>query len=347
MPIGGFEMPSLKTFVETDLVERYSTSLPALLIQATFGLTCTALAIIGRIGVDMFAPGAGPFALIYPVTLISTLFGRWQSGLITLALSFLWVWYFVLSSAQSYASANPDDAHRAIVNACSAGLVLVLAEMFRHGVQSASRQRDVEISRRDTLLKELDHRTKNNFMIVTSLLQLQMRQLKSKEAKEAFGAAASRVHSIAAAHEYLYAHRDELNSDEMPVKEYLHSLANSIFSGLFTEDTVELDLSIDETVLQRDQVVAIGMVLNEIMTNAAKHAFAPGQPGTISVEFRTNPSSWNLIVSDSGRGMDAEVGSPGLGTSLIQAFATKAGAEVATEQLHPGTRVTIVGAVAS
>lgn len=339
-------MPGLKTFVEIDLIERYSTALPASVIQTVFGLTCTSVAIVGRIGVDMLAPGAGPFALIYPVTLISTLFGRWQSGLITLVLSFLWVWYFVLSPTHTFVFHNPDDANRAIVNACSAALVLLLAELFRRGVHSASRQRDAEISKRDMLLKELDHRTKNNFMIVTSLLQLQMRQLKSKEAKDAFGAAVSRVHSIAAAHQYLYVHRDDFDNDTMPIKEYLQTLVTNIFSGLFIEDTVKLKLFIDDTVLQRDQAIAIGLVLNEVMTNAAKHAFEPGQPGSISVEFRSEPTRWNLVISDNGRGVSAKTGTSGLGTSLIQAFATKAGAEVETEQLNPGTRVTIVGAVA-
>ena len=347
MPTGGVEMPSLKTLVETDLIGRYSTALPAALIQTVFGLTCTSVAIIGRTGVDMFAPGAGPFALIYPVTLISTLFGRWQSGLITLVLSFLWVCYFVLSPTHTFVFQNPDDANRAIVNACSAGLVLLLAELFRRGVQSAVRERDSEISKRDMLLEELDHRTKNNFMIVTSLLQLQMRELKSKEAKDAFGAAVSRVHSIAAAHQYLYVHRDDFDNDSMPVKDYLQTLVTNIFSGLFVEDTVKLKVSIDDTVLQRDQAIAIGLVLNEVMTNAAKHAFEPGQPGAISVEFRTNPENWNLVVSDNGKGMSANPGSSGLGTSLIQAFATKAGAEVETEQLNPGTRVTVVGAMAA
>ncbi len=340
-------MADFKSVVETDLVARYSTTLPTPLVQGVFGLTCTAVAVVGRVGVDLFAPGAGPFALIYPVILISTLFGRWVSGVVTYVSSFLWVWYFVLSPTHSFAFQNPADAHRAIVNACSAGLVLLLAELFRRGVQSASRQRDAEISKRDMLLEELDHRTKNNFMIVTSLLQLQMRELKSKEAKDAFGAAVSRVHSIAAAHQYLYVHRDDFDNDSMPVKDYLQTLVTNIFSGLFVEDTVKLKVSIDDTVLQRDQAIAIGLVLNEVMTNAAKHAFEPGQPGAISVEFRTNPENWNLVVSDNGKGMSANPGSSGLGTSLIQAFATKAGAEVETEQLNPGTRVTVVGAMAA
>ncbi len=347
MPNRDFELPSLRTLVETDLVARYSTVLPPLLVQVILALTCTSLVIIARMGVDVFWPGAGPFALIFPMVLTATLFGRWQSGVMTFVLSFLWVWYFVFAPSHSFAFHSEADAHRAIVNAGSAGLVLVFAEMFRRGVQTAARERDTEISNCDILLRELDHRTKNNFMIVTSLLQLQMRQLKSQESKDAFGIAVSRIHSISAAHEYLYDHRSEIDGGKLPVKEYLESLINNIFSGLFSEDTVELNVSIDNMRIQRDQAIAIGLVLNEVMTNAAKHAFEPGKPGKLSVEFRADPAKWNLVVSDNGKGLDNKSGSTGLGSTLIQAFATKAGAEVATEQLHPGTRVTVVGTVAA
>ena len=347
MPSNDFEFPPIKTVVETDLIARYSTVLPTWLVQVIFALTCTSMVIIARMGVDVFWAGAGPFALIFPMVLIATLFGRWQTGLMTFGLSFSWVWYFVFTPTHTFAFHSVEDTHRAVVNAGSAVFVLLFAELFRRGVQSAVRQRDSEISNRDILLRELDHRTKNNFMIVISLLQLQMRNLKSNEAIDAFGAAVRRIHSISIAHESLYIHEVGIYSSRIPVKQYLESLVTNIFEGLFAGNSVKLNVSIDNMDLPRDQAIAIGLVLNEVMTNAAKHAFEPEQPGTVSVEFRADPTKWNLVVSDNGRGVSTKPGASGLGSTLIKAFATKAGAEVATEQLHPGTRVTVSGPVAA
>jgi hypothetical protein len=188
---------------EFDIVDQLANRFQPASVQAVFGLACTALMVAGRVPVDVIAPTAGPFALIYPVTLIATLFGRWLAGVITATTAFLWAWYFVLPDPWSFHFARVSDVARLIVNLVSVTTVLVLAEIFRQAVRKAAAERDIELKHTALLLRELDHRTKNNFMIVESLLDLQRRRQKSPEARAALEAAVGRVHSFVAANQAL------------------------------------------------------------------------------------------------------------------------------------------------
>jgi hypothetical protein len=102
---------------EFDIVDQLANRFQPASVQAVFGLACTALMVAGRVPVDVIAPTAGPFALIYPVTLIATLFGRWLAGVITATTAFLWAWYFVLPDPWSFHFARVSDVARLIVKA--------------------------------------------------------------------------------------------------------------------------------------------------------------------------------------------------------------------------------------
>ncbi len=338
--------PSLREwllrFGEIDVVEARPRGLPSLVAEILFGLACTGGMIAVRLAIDLVAPTAGPFSLIYPAVLISTLFGRWRAGLATFVTAFLFAWYFVLPDPQSFRFAVASDAPRTVVNACSALVILLFAEMFRGAVRRAAGERDAEIAFRDLLLREIDHRMKNNFMIVGSLLELPRRRQASEEAREALASAAARIHSFTAAHQALYEDGGRLH--DVAMGEYLRTLTRNIVDALFLPERIELRLAADDVTLPRDKAVSIGLVLNEAVTNAAKHAFGPDERGAIAVEFRAEGPDWRLTIADDGRGgAPAPGASNGLGSSLIVAFAERAGAQVTTERLEPGTRVVLRG----
>ena len=192
-----------RSLSEFDVVERAEGWLPAPVAQVLFAGVCIVALVLVRALVDLVAP-AGPFALIYPTVLIATLYGRWGAGLITYLAAFAWTWFFVLpDSSRSLISAS-NELSRLIVNGMTVMVILVFAELFRAAVRHAAHRRDREIANRDLLLRELDHRTKNNFMIVASLLALQKRRETSPEAQAALSVAAARVDSFAAAHQALH-----------------------------------------------------------------------------------------------------------------------------------------------
>ncbi len=325
---------------EFDIAERLSPPIPPFITQLCFGIICTLIGVLARGGVDLISPAAGPFSLIYPTILFSTLFGRWLSGAVTLALSFLHAWYFVLPAHMSFDFVVAEDAQRTIINGVAAGVILLLAELFRRAVRRAVNERKAEVASRDLLLREIDHRIKNNFAIVASLLSMQEQRQTSEEARQALSTAAARVHSIAAAHTALYSDGDKANLVQMTT--YLGSLTQNLSKALFVDDTV-LRLEAESALMPRDLAVAIGLIVNEAVTNASKHAFRDIDKGEIIVTFEADASSYRLQVADNGRGIGEAARKDGLGSSLIEAFAKRAGGELNITSSPKGTNVELTG----
>ncbi|HWA61287.1 MAG TPA: sensor histidine kinase [Caulobacteraceae bacterium] len=336
---------TLQRFGEFDIVERWSPPLPPLAAQLLFGLACSAVEIAVRSALDLAAPSAGPYALIYPATVLATLYAGWPAGVVTLTTCFLWAWYYVLPAPRTFVFSSPDDAARTLVNAVSATVILVFAEVFRRAVRRAAGERDREIAQRDLWLREIDHRMKNNFAVVASLLDLQRRREASGETRAALAAASTRVQSFAAAHQSLYAAGG--GPTEVEMSAYLRTLADQVVAALFLPDRIALEVDLEPLDLPRDQAVSIGLVLNEAVTNAAKHAFGPEDEGVIRVAFRSFGDGWSLVVQDNGRGAPQGLAGSGLGGSLMEAFARRAGGTLVIEPLQPGFSVSLTGAGAA
>ncbi len=335
-----------KRIGEFDPVERLSDRISPIVSEILFGALCFAVAVLTRAVVDLFSPGAGPFSLIYPAIMISTLYGRWQAGMVTFFLAFFHAWYFVLPEPASFVFANPADASRTMVNGAAALVILFFAEAFRNTVSRAKADRERELATQVDLMRELEHRTKNNFAMVASLLTLQQRTTGSAEAQEALRSAATRVRSFAAIHEAIYA--SETYTNEIPLHPYLAPLVRQLAEGLFQDRAVTIELHCDPVSVPRDRAVALGLIVNELVTNAAKHAFPDQQTGRILVEYRApEDGPWRLVVSDDGIGSfqtaTTEANTPsGLGSQLLQAFATTAGGSVTVEHTPTGTIAQLV-----
>jgi two-component sensor histidine kinase len=225
----------------------------------------------------------------------------------------------------------------------SATLTVALAETFRRAVHRATRERDREIADRDLMLSEFEHRVKNNFQIVASMLDIQRRRVSDPAASEALGAAMMRVDSIARAHRHLY--RDG-QASEVNVSDYLEDLCNALSDALLLRGGVTLSCDADAAPIQRDHAVSIGLIVNELVTNAAKHAFAGRETGTIRVSWKRKPEGgWRLIVADDGAGLPPgrrpKRTDGGLGQRLVEAFAKQAGGTLTTASDAGGTRVTM------
>lgn len=315
--------------------------MPPYVTMVVFGVLCAVAVVLLRMGLSSSIGGAGPYSLIYPAILISTLFGRWQSGLVCWIISFLYAWYFILPSAGSFLFDNPQDAPRTLINGTSALVIVIFAETFRRAVQRAVQERDEELAARELLLRELDHRTKNNFAMVASLLDMQRRQQVSAEAHDVLTTAAARVQSFAAIHTSLYSGNRFVEAVSM--RDYLGALTSQLQSALFDEKGVQITLSTEELMMPRDRALAIGLVMNEIVTNAAKHAFDMDSAGTIEIVFTArSEDDWCLSICDDGRGMGEDVtvarANAGLGSRLIDAFTRKAGGHLSVEPRERGTK---------
>lgn len=327
---------------ELDLPNRLAPAVPRGVTQFGFGVLCSSSAILVRALLDGVAAGGGaPFALCFPAMMLATLFARWQAGVVTATLGITYGYYYTVPPSGTFRSngvATPLTVGFIVVAAI---ITVALAELFRRSVRRATAERDRQIADRDLLLQEIDHRMKNNFAIVASILDIQRRRL-SGEAAEALGTALYRVESIARAHRHLY--RGTGQSDAVQMRAYLGDLCAALADALLLRGGVTLACSVDEAEVPRDRAVSIGLIVNELVTNAAKHAFTDRVGGTISVGFRKRPGGWTLIVSDDGVGMHAAAPAGpdhGLGSRLIPAFARQANGTLATESGPHGTVVTM------
>lgn len=327
---------------ELDLPDRLAPAVPPAITSIAFGLVCCGLIFFIRLLIDLVAPGGAPFALLFPGSVLATLFGRWLAGAVTGTISTLYVWYIQFPIHYSFEFENRQGFYSLIVVALSCVFVIAIAEIFRRAVRRVAAERDREIAERDLFLAEVEHRVKNNFAVVTSLIELQRRRAPDDASREALAAALARIESIARAHRHLY--RD-VRTDSVAMRDYLNELCTALADALFLRAAITLSCASDDIAMPRDRAVSIGLVVNELVTNAAKHAFAGRDRGRIEVELRGQEDACVLSVTDDGIGLPStpakrEDGS-GLGQRLLEAFARQAGGKLATDSDALGTRVTL------
>jgi len=325
---------------EFDVRERLAP-LPAWLSQFAFAIFCLGMEVLLRLAINAFAPGAAPFAVIYPGILAATLFAGWQSGLIVLLISQLAAWYFVIPTQMSFELANPADGPRMLVILFTGCLVIALADIFRQAVSRNAQTRKAQLAEQALLLREIDHRIKNNFAMVTSLVDIQRRRSSDATVKEALSEVLTRVDSFSRAHQHLY--HDQRNVSAVQMKEYIHGLCDALAQALTLRGAITLTCHSDDALIDRDRAVSIGLLINELVTNAAKHAFNGRETGSVSVSFRRIDDGWRLCVEDDGVGIPErrDKSSGGLGQRLVDAFVRQAHGTLSTESAEPGTRVIV------
>ena len=159
--------------------------------------------------------------------------------------------------------------------------------------------------RQAELFLELNHRVKNNLAIVSAMLRLQARAGPA-EVREHLGKAIDRIQSIAELHAALY---QQNSVDRVDLCPYLSDLAERLSGALLARTAVRLDVSCDHAVVSSAEAVNIGLIVNGLVTNAAKHAFPDRTDGRIEVVLtRNGPDRLRLKVRDDGVGFREAAG---------------------------------------
>jgi len=173
------------------------------------------------------------------------------------------------------------------------------------------------LKEKETLLKEIHHRVKNNLQIMVSLISLQTMDLEDGDAVEMFKNLRERVHTMALIHEQLYSSG---NLSEVDMSEYLELLAQNIGSVFRTPGRcVDLRIEADDILLGIDQAIPCGLLLNELISNAYKHAFQAAGAGNLHVRLRMIGHMVELIVQDDGLGLPPDYEArDSLGMKLIR-----------------------------
>lgn len=159
------------------------------------------------------------------------------------------------------------------------------------------------IREKEILIKELHHRVKNNMQVISSLLNLQATISCDKRIQEIFKDSQERIRSMAVIHDMLYRSNDISMID---FKTYIDRLANELIRSHKGElNNIELKLNIPNVHYEIDVAVPLGLIINEILTNALKHAFPDDRMGKINIDLqKTDEHSCKLSISDDGNGFN-------------------------------------------
>lgn len=198
--------------------------------------------------------------------------------------------------------------------------ILISAILFRS--HKINQQKNKLLTRQNEekafLLKEIHHRVKNNLETVSSLLALQSAHYNDPKMMDAMVESQNRVHSMSIIHQRLY-QGQHLASIEM--RDYFKNLSSHILDSFGAEDRINLDCEMDELELDVDIAIPLGLIVNELVTNALKYAFPDANTGTIKVALQKKDKKYlTLSVEDNGIGSagDNAIHGTGFGSQLIE-----------------------------
>lgn len=206
-------------------------------------------------------------------------------------------------------------------------------------LKTAEDQLRATIREKEVLLKEIHHRVKNNLQIMSSLLDLQTEDIKDERYIGIFKDAESRIWSMALIHEELY----RSNLAQIAVGEYIQALADDLFNshGVFAKGvTIQIDVESNDICLGIDTAVPFGLILNELLSNALKHAFPGGRKGTIRVALkRVNRDELELSIGDDGVGFkgDLELKQGSFGLRLVHNLVSQLKGTLWLDETREGT----------
>ncbi len=209
-------------------------------------------------------------------------------------------------------------------------------------LETALAQRDAVLAQKDLLMREANHRIKNSLQVISSLLSLQGQSTGNAETRESLNEAGRRVHAVSDIHQLLYKVDD---IQLVPFHEYLTALCRDLErSALAESDGWRLTLTVEPVEVPSDQAVPLGLIANELLMNAVKHAYPSEGPGAgskpIVVGLRHDGDSVRLIIEDDGVGLPDGFDwrrSRSLGMRLVHALTNQLDATLSVEPRRPGT----------
>ncbi|HOT47269.1 MAG TPA: histidine kinase dimerization/phosphoacceptor domain -containing protein [Spirochaetota bacterium] len=217
------------------------------------------------------------------------------------------------------------------INDAYGGSIAVVRDITER--KMAEQQAQLDLMEKDILLKEIHHRVKNNLNVITSLLNLQSDQIGDREqAIEAFRESRNRIFSMALVHEKLYQTK---SFSQVNFKEYIEDMTGELIHAYALGEHVSIAFDVEEIMLDINVAIPCGLILNELVSNALKHAFTENTPGRIAISLKSaGGGALELEVSDSGKGLPegfAIVSAKSLGLQLVNLLSKQIGGALTVE----------------
>lgn len=197
-------------------------------------------------------------------------------------------------------------------------------------LRSVEAQLQKSLEEKTLLLKEVNHRIKNNIINIEGMLMLQLENAEHQETKDALQDSISRVQSMRVLYEMLTG--DEDRNKQLNIGEYLQALIKIVTESFAINEDVKMELYINPVLMKSEMVFTIGMIVNELITNSMKYAFSNPDEGCITISLTQENDHIDLLYQDNGPGMRSNFSSEkssGLGIMLIKVLAQNLGADLA------------------
>jgi two-component sensor histidine kinase len=192
------------------------------------------------------------------------------------------------------------------------------------------------------LLREIHHRVNNNLQIIISLIKLQTRTLEDDKMKQVLSGMRNRVQAMSLVHEKLYQSKSLTSID---IADYTRFLATQLFAFYGVDHRrVALRTDIEKSLLDIETAIPLGLILNELVSNALSHAFPGDRTGTITISSHRAGYLISLEIADDGVGLSQDYdwqGSASLGFRLVNSLVDQLGGTI-EEKTGKGTTFNIL-----
>lgn len=298
-----------------ELPHRLAGRKPDLWADIVVATAAIGLAVAGRMVVDLFAPGVVAYAFAFPAVIFASLVAGARAGLLAAVCCELLIWYYVIPPRGDWNISVPDMIGL-VVATVSLVITIWPVSAFRSTALRLREEQQRHVELLSLALREVDHRTRNNFQIAASLLLSRAAGQSDIHVRDELQAAAGRLQSLASVYSNLALSSADLST--VLLHDHLREVCDRIREGMLPAG-VSLSFDAEPVQVPAQKAVAIALIVNECLTNAAKHAFPDGL-GAVAVWMRPRDADILITIEDDGLGRGADAGS-GTGSKLMQVLA--------------------------
>jgi two-component sensor histidine kinase len=299
-----------------------------------------ALAMLLAYALDPRYPGYA-YLLAFAAIIFTGVIFNTGNGIYATVLSGVVVIFLFASPHESFMVKSARDVIALFlflgIGISTAALVETLHRAFI-ALSRANEQLSAAASQRKVLLDELSHRMRNDLSTIASLLTLQGRAVENPSAQAALQTAADRVQVLARVHRRLSIQEGNTVVDS---QEFITELCDDLTVTLLELRPIVVRLAVESRPILLQRAVALGLIINELLTNALKYAFPEGRGGEISVEFHQSGEDYYLCVADNGVGFHSEVQGGGMGHRLVRTLAAQLEGRFEVKRAAPGTQFVV------
>ena len=318
----------------------------------------TILIALAFFGLRYLLGGAGEqlplFILFMPAVLLAAFLFDRGSGYVAVIASTALGLYFLVDPREPFAEVDTGDMLRVgaffVTGLAAAWIVQTLRRHFdrlagrNHALARQVEELEVKAAalessdaQKDLLLHDINHRIKNQLQVIAGYIQLAQRDAADPHAADVLGSAANRLRVLARVHDRLQLRRE---TTTVGARGFIEELVNDLQPGLIGLRPIVLRAEAEDAELSSGRAATMGLMINELVTNAIRFAFADDEPGTILVLFRRCEEGFCLEVIDDGDGFRSEARSSSVGQRMLRALVAQLEGSVEYSG-PPGTRVSV------